>query len=705
MHSHWFKSFMLTELLEKIKGSVRGKLLVLVLFPILLVMPIALVLAGVWGTKFTYDQLFIKVNTDLSVVHDVFGRIRQDKLQALVSLSNDYRFRAALEQGDASAVQGILEQTKSLQSFNYLHLTDLEGNWQAEPRKGKSRPSPMLKTAGKGEAVVDVEIFSLPELVLEDPEFSQQNQLVLLETPRARATDRMVEDRAMVVRAVAPLRDNRGQVVGFLDGGLVLNRNFQFVDALRDLVYGQGNLAKGSIGTVTVFLDDVRISTNVPLRPGERALGTRVSNEVRTKVLDQGEVWIDRAFVVNDWYISSYEPIVDNAGKRVGILYAGFLEKPYSQTLRRALWVLVLLFVGLMLLSAILAIKGAESIFRPLEAMSSVVRATRSGKAMQHIGKIHSRDEIGELAREFDAMMDLLQERQQQLQHWADHLEVKVDERTAELQRKNDDLERTIRALRQTRKQLVEAEKLAALGELTAGVAHEINNPAQVILGNMGLLTATLGERVSDVKEEVDLVIEQVFRIQEIINHLLQYARPGEFSEALQETDVNDVIRHSMNLIHHLRMDIDVDFRLDLQATQSIEIQPWELEQVLVNLTTNGIHALDKKGGEIHISSRNWDEKGVVISVRDTGCGISEAQMENIFNPFFSSKKQGEGTGLGLSVSYGLIRRYGGNITVRSELDVGTEFFVWVLTKPQLIDDEKTIVEQLQAIEQGAIKG
>ena len=209
------------------------------------------------------------------------------------------------------------------------------------------------------------------------------------------------------------------------------NANFTFVDVIRDLVYGPGSLAAGSIGTVTVFLDDVRITTNVPIRPGERALGTRVSNEVRTNVLDQGNTWIARAFVVNDWYISSYEPIIDVDGNRVGMLYAGFLEAPYRQSLINALIVLVLLFFALMGLTALVAVKGAKSIFKPIELMSSVVHATREGEE-KRIGKIVSKDEIGSLANEFDAMLDLLNERKLLIQNWANELEEKVEERNSE---------------------------------------------------------------------------------------------------------------------------------------------------------------------------------------------------------------------------------------------------------------------------------
>jgi two-component system NtrC family sensor kinase len=455
---------------------------------------------------------------------------------------------------------------------------------------------------------------------------------------------------------------------------------------------------EGSIGTVTVFLDDVRITTNVPLRPGERALGTRVSDEVRSRVLDQGEVWIDRAFVVNDWYISAYEPILDDVGKRVGMLYTGYLESPYRTSLWRALVVLVLMFVILMLLSSIVAIRGAKSIFKPLESMTKVVNATRSGQA-QRIGQVDSQDEIGELAREFDVMLDLLEERSRQVRDWADQLEDKVAERTAELQRKNADLLRTIRVLRETRQQLVVAEKLAALGELTAGVAHEINNPTQVMLGNLDVITAQLGPALRPVQSEIDLVIDQIYRIQEIINNLLQYARPNEFAGYMTEVDINTLVSDTLKLVQHMRKEATFSIELDLQASKQVKINQQELQQVLVNLIVNAIHAIQDRNGNILIMSRDWDNRGVMICVKDNGVGMNEEQLGRIFNPFYSTKGQGEGSGLGLSVSYGLIRRYGGNISVKSTPGEGAEFTVWLLSEPELIEDEATITEQLHAIE------
>ena len=296
-------------------------------------------------------------------------------------------------------------------------------------------------------------------------------------------------------------------------------------------------------------------------------------------------------------------------------------------------------------------------------------------------------------------MLDLLQERSEQIQEWASHLEIKVAERTAELERKNHDLLKTIDVLRKTREQLVLAEKMAALGELTAGVAHEINNPAQVILGNLDVVIEATGPHLQPVGEEVELIIQQVYRIQDIINNLLQYARPGEYSGYLEKVDVNTVINNTVKLLQHMRNSYSFELELDLEAGRNVRINQQELEQVLVNLMVNAIHAANSETGKVCVASRDWGEKGVVILIKDNGPGMDEEQISRIFNPFYSTKQQGEGTGLGLSLSYGLIRRYGGNITVKSTPGSGAEFYVWLLTQPVLVGDEETISEQLQEFE------
>ncbi|MFT5218820.1 MAG: two-component system NtrC family sensor kinase [Planctomycetota bacterium] len=684
---------------QQIRSAIRYKLLVLVLFPILLVMPIALLLAIYWGASFSYQQLYIKVNTDLSVSHDVFERIKRDYLNALGRTGESYGFRTQLDLNNGLLIRSQLDSLQQDQGFSYIHLTDPDGNiLHDSSNQGRTHESSSLDKARLGQSSTGIEIFDAPSLQKEG--LLEGVKLALIETPRARPTDKTIENRGMMIRSLYPILDQNNEVLAILDAGVLLNGNFTFVDVIRDLVYGPGSLLKGSIGTVTVFLDDVRINTNVPIRPGERALGTRVSDEVRSNVLDEGHIWIARAFVVNDWYISSYEPIVDIDGKRVGMLYAGFLEAPFRQSLFNALIVLILLFFALMGLTALVAVKGAKSIFKPLEQISSVVKATREGED-KRIGKISSRDEIGTLANEFDAMLDLLTERKLLLQQWADSLGEKVEERTTELRQKNNELMNTITLLRKTRQKLVVAEKLAALGELTAGVAHEINNPTAVMLGNLDVIIDEMGNQLIPVQDEIDLIIDQIYRIKDITNSLLQYARPDSYAGYINELDVNPVINDTLKLVLHFRPEIIFEFNLDLAASLLININQQELQQVLINLLSNAIHSLPESDGQINISSRDLTDNAIQVAIEDNGHGMDQEQVSKIFNPFFTTKRQG--TGLGLSISYGLIRRYGGNIELTSTAGKGTHVVLTLYCNPVLVEDETTIQEQLEEIEAAAI--
>jgi two-component system NtrC family sensor kinase len=690
----------LASLWHKIRRNIRYKLLLLVLFPIVLVIPLAVGAAILWGHNLTYEQLYIKVNTDLSVANDSFRRLQDDYLRRLERFGESHRFREAWEQGNKAAIKSQLEQLQQKEGFAYL-LFNEAFRYKHTDSPGPAtlgRPSPLREQALKGRPVSGVEVFSHQELMQLDSELAEQVKLPLLDTPYATPTERQLEDRAMMIRVLYPVRDSVGKVWAVLDAGVLLNANFELVDTIRDLVYGEGSLPQGSLGTVTLFLDDVRISTNVPLHPGERALGTRVSAVVHEQVLGHGENWVDRAFVVNDWYISAYSPLYSSAGERVGILYAGYLETPLRQDLWRTVLALILLVLGVLAVALWLMLREASSIFNPLERISRVIGAVREGD-QQRVGAVNSQDEIAELAHEFDALLDLLQQRNQEVQAWAAELEHKVAERTGELTRRNADLSRTIAVLSQTRRKLVVAEKLAAMGELTAGMAHEINNPAAVILGNMDMLSATLGDAARPVQREIDLVIEQIYRMQAILNNLLQYARPDDYSGALERVDVNEVVEKTFRLVEHLRKQKVFRLEADYQARQTVEMNAHELQQVLINLIRNAIYALPERDGEIRVTTEDWVGKGVKISVADNGAGIADEQLDKIFNPFYTTKKQAEGTGLGLSLSYSLIHRYGGNITVSSRPGKGAVFTVWLLLKPKMLEDERELVEQLVEIE------
>jgi two-component system NtrC family sensor kinase len=636
---------------RKIATSLRYKLLVLVLSPMLMIAFLTVGFVVYWSQDFNQNQLFRRVNTDLNLARASFVRLQRDYLSQLERLAASHAFYTAFANRDVDRIQDQLAVMRETTGFDFVNVTDLHGRWiltHSLAPAGASKLGPLHRQVVTwGTAGVDIEIYSPGDLAHENPRLVEAARIPLVETPRAAPSDRKREDRAMVIRAIVPVRNPKGTMVALLDGGVLLNNSIGLVDDIRNLAYGPESLPEGSFGTVTLFLDDVRISTNVPVRPGERALGTRVSEVVRASVLEQGNTWVDYAFVVNDWYISAYEPIVDVYGKRVGMLYTGFLEAPFRHAYYRTLGAALLLLLLGMLVASLVVVRGAKGIFKPIESIAAVVRDIRKG-GDKRVGDLAKDDEIGELAEQFDETLNLLTVRNEQIRQAAERLESKVDERTRELKEKNQHLEETIAQLEAARQQLVSAEKLAALGELTAGVAHEINNPIAVIQGNMDVLRQELGDDVGRVQVEVDLIVEQIGRIHAIVDKLLQYSRPS--------------------------------YGAGLQEVQLMTSGPTRVETIL-DLTRRVIDT----GGRIAVGMRDCDQ-GVAISIHDQGAGIAAEHMPRIFDPFFTTKRVG-GTGLGLSVSYGLLRRYGGDIKVTSEPGRGTTFEVLVPGKPVFLDE------------------
>lgn len=679
---------MLGTVKRKIATSLRYKLLVLVLFPMLMIAFLTVGFVVYWSQDFSQNQLLRRVNTDLNVAHASFVRLQRDYLSRLERLAASHAFYTAFANSDVDRIQDQLAVMRETTGFDFVNVTDVHGRWiltHAESA-GSSKLGPLHRqVATWGTPGVDIEIYSADELEKENPRLAESARIALVETPHAAPSERTVEDRAMVIRAIVPVRDPKGTMVALLDGGVVLNGSFGLVDDIRNLVYGPDSLPEDSFGAVTVFLDDVGISTNVPVTPGKRALGTRASQAVRASVLERGNTWTDYAFVVNDWYISAYEPIIDAYGKRVGMLYAGFPEAPFRYAYYRTLGAaLVLLLLG-MLIASLVVVRGATGIFKPIESIAAVVRDIRKGDD-KRVGNLAKDDEIGELAEQFDATLNLLTLRNEQIRQAAERLESKVDERTKELKEKNQRLEDTIAQLEAARQQLVSAEKLAALGELTAGVAHEINNPIAVIQGNMDVLRRELGGDVERVQVEVDLILEQIDRINAIVDKLLRYSRPARYEAELQEVQPNRLVDDTLVLVEHEMAAKGLRVETDYEASNGITIDAQELQQVLVNLLVNAAHA-SEAGGRIRVGTRNCDGgAGVVISISDDGVGISAEHLPRIFDPFFTTKRVG-GTGLGLSVSYGLLRRYGGDIRATSEPGRGTTFEVFVPGKPVFLSE------------------
>ncbi|MDX3929767.1 MAG: cache domain-containing protein [Shinella sp.] len=655
--------------------SIRFRLLAIALLPTLVILPLLLGITVVrWNAKF--DALLIsKVNGDLTIAHQYLSRILENTGEHIQALALSARFRdMAAADGIGPGMPGYLQQSREQLGLDFLFLMSAEGSVLAGPpemARTIRRDWPIIAGALAGEASTAIDIFSNGELAALGPDLAMRARLELVATPNAIPTDRNDETRGMVVHSASPVTLSDG-TKAVLVGGILLNQNLVFIDTINDLVYREASLPEGSQGTATLFLDDVRISTNVRLFEDRRALGTRVSAAVRQAVLGEGRIWLDSAFVVNDWYISAYEPITDGYGKRVGMLYVGFLEKPFAEAKYQTLLTIVLAFLAVAAASVPIFLRWARGIFKPLERMADTIGRVEGGDLGARTALPTAEDEIGRVAQHLDHLLDLIQQRDRQLRTWNEELNRRVEERTHELQLANRQLEATT-------KQLIMSEKLAAIGEITAGVAHEINNPVAVIQGNLDVVRTVLGAHADEVKTEIRLIDEQIHRISQIVTKLLQFARPEEYAGYVDRHSPANVISDCLPLVQHLLNRAEISVERDDRATRLLLMNRTELQQVLVNLIVNAIHAMPE-GGKLMIRTSDQDRdgrKGLAIEVADTGVGMSADVMSRIFDPFFTTKRQ-QGTGLGLSISQTLITRQGGSMTAESTPGKGTTFLIWL---------------------------
>jgi len=644
--------------------SVRLRLLALALLPLVVLMPALLAVAvGRWAAN--YDALLItNVETDLRVADQYVQRILTTTGGDVTALARSLRFDRALR--DGTGLPGFLAAERDALGLDFLYYL---------PRAAaRDTAWPVIARAADGQPATEIDIFirgALAALPETGPALADRARVPLIPTQAAVPTDRSVEDRGMVVHSATPVA-TRGRE-GVLVGGILLNRNLDFIDTINALVYRDSGAPGARQGTATLFLEDVRVSTNVRLFEGARALGTRVSAAVRRAVLDEGRTWLDSAFVVNDWYISAYRPILDSHGARVGMLYVGFLQAPFDAARRNAYLFVFGAFLGVVALSAPLFLRLARNIFAPLERMTRTMERVEAGDLEARIGRVPARDEIGTVAAHLDSLLDQVQERDRRLRAWNEELNARVEARTAELREANAKLESTYQ-------QLVMSEKLASIGEITAGVAHEINNPTAVIQGNLDVIRETLGHRAAPVTHELGLIDRQVGRISAIVGKLLQFARPSDFGNFEEEVDLDQVLRDCLVLVDHVlsRAGIEVAISAD-PDTPLVTINPGELQQVVINLVTNAAQAMGS-GGRLTIDTRPMTRKGhagAALVIGDTGPGIPEGRIAAVFDPFFTTR-HGEGTGLGLSVSQTLIGQAGGLITARNRPGGGAEFTVWL---------------------------
>jgi signal transduction histidine kinase len=318
----------------------------------------------------------------------------------------------------------------------------------------------------------------------------------------------------------------------------------------------------------------------------------------------------------------------------------------YLLILRRTQAMLGVVAFGGILLGGVVAWIAIRGVMKPLRRLRNGVEEVGQGQLGHHI-EISSGDEIGELAVAFNTMTD-------------------------NLNASREELENSVTTLKDTRARLLQSEKLSAVGEFIAGVAHELNNPLTVLVGYAQLLEESdLDEAY---KQEVRQMADSADRCHNIVQNLLSFARqrPPEW----MQVDLHDLLDATLNfLTYELRTSNIESARKYAADLPCVMADPHQLQQIFLNIANNARQAMEEAEIKGTISFHtSFTKEFVQVEIRDTGPGIKEENREKIFDPFFTTKEQGKGTGLGLSVSYGIIKEHGGEIMVESEVGVGTTF-------------------------------
>jgi two-component system NtrC family sensor kinase len=555
------------------------------------------------------------------------------------------RWLVSTERPNQAELQTALRDLTGTDAADFVVLLDAKG--KVVCRSGGQQTGDDLGAdalvalaVGDREIARGTVVLSRQRLQTEGPELAERAAIPVIPTEAARPTTDLLCTDGMVAAVAVPVLDAQGKVRAVLYGGKLLNRSYELVDAIKQQVFRDEVYQGKEIGTVTIFLGDLRISTNVKTEDGSRAVGTQLSAPVCEHVLDQGGVWSAPAFVVNDWYITAYKPINDPADRIIGVLYVGLLQAPFTHQRNVISGMVLTLVVGATLASLVLLAFATELVLRPIRHVVAMSQKVIGGDLSARVG-LRPPGEMGVLCRAVDSMAHAVQEREELLKQ-------------------------------ATRQQIGRSEQLASVGRLAAGVAHEINNPLTGVLAFADLLREKENMDAQD-REDLELIIRETKRAREIVKGLLDFAR--ETPQVKTQVDINDLARQTLKLLGK-RDAFQGIFLLEelAEPLPLVHGDKNQLQQVLVNLSLNACEAMPRGGTLVVATSCAKDH--VVIKVSDTGCGIKKDHLDKIFEPFFTTKPVGKGTGLGLSVTYGIVQQHGGTLEVESDEGKGATFTV-----------------------------
>ena len=481
------------------RSNIRFKLVVSLLSIVLLTGILSTIVGINIINKNVIREAYENVRSSLAATNELYEEEIARRSRTIQYLAKTPEIVRAAAAGDRAALYGRLVQIKKEFAFDIVNVVDPEGKVLVRANAYDAYGDSMAhyrtiqevvrtRAPAAGTGVLDPE-----NIRFEGPSIVGRTPIPIVPTPLARPRSSPLESRALVIKIAAPILEG-GRLRGILYAAVLLNNNSEFIDRFKRLVFKEEKVRGKDVGTTTIFLGDIRVATNVIDSEGRRAIGTQVSEQVYRRVFEEGRVWLDKAFVVNNWYMSGYSPLFDIDHKPLGILYVGILKQKYDLILRGTTLSFLLVICVTILLAIALAVYLINIYTRPLKRI--IAASTEMAMGFYHRIEADPRDDDArKLERAFNSMVDALQERDRQLKEQA---------------------ERTI----------LKSEKLASIGRLASGIAHEINNPLTGVLTYSSLLLEDM--KGTKYEEDLKVIRDETLRCRRIVRGILDFARDTE---------------------------------------------------------------------------------------------------------------------------------------------------------------------------------
>ena len=521
-------------------------------------------------------------------------------------------------------------EIKERTGLDYLYIIEKENF-------GKVQSEIAIKAAA-GVPVSGIRVITARELEGLGSGLLEKGRIEILPTSKARETDATVLEDAMAVEYARPVFGAAGNVEKVLCGGKIINGSNEIVDSIRDLMFGEEIYSGKPVGTVTVFQDDVRVATNVLKGDGTRAVGTRVSSEVFEYVIEDGNSWFDRAFVVDDWYITAYEPIKNTNGDIIGMLYVGILEKPFFDMAKNVSLMFFTIVLGAVILALCISFVLAGSFVRPVKRLVEGTSRIARGELGHRVNVDTSIEDLSRLEVSFNKMAKSLESRNRDL--------VLAKEKRENLNKRYIDLISFVSH------------------ELKGILSSTILNAYSVRDGFLGMVNFKQQKALDSITrnlDHLDATVKNFLNLSRIekgdmgVNKRPVFIKEEVFGVAV-DTFQKQISEKGMEIKNNVSPEIVVSADRDL------------IQVVANNLVSNAVK-YGLRGGKIEISSEDIGDK-IRISVYNDGRVLGEEERKVLFKRFARldapETKNAKGTGLGLFISREIIEKHGGGMSVES---------------------------------------